>query len=169
MNFQYALPCLVWYLLASCVVIFPIRFDLSDFLCLEFPPLRLLAENRDKWNQLKSQRIGKITTQEARRHQVKQGKACFSVFHWKFMRVWINCTTLILSCGRLCFYMHFNNYFVERIREDMRWRMTSPLSCLLFSSAVSGKSTKSTGVKELDQARTESRSPWIPVEAVLDS
>ena len=122
MNFQYALPCLVWCLLASCVVIFPIRCDLGDFLCLEFPPLRLLAENRDKWNQLKSQRIGKITTQEARRHQVKQGKACFSVFHWKFMRVWINCTTLILSSGRLCFYMHFNNYFVERIREDMRWR-----------------------------------------------
>ena len=62
----------------------------------------------------------------------------------------------------------YRNFDLSNILE--RSIMTSPLRCLLFSFAVSGKSTKSTvKVKELDQASTESRSPWIPVEAVLDS
>ena len=61
----------------------------------------------------------------------------------------------------------YRNFDLSNILE--RSIMTSPLSCLLFSFAVSGKSTKSTGVKEMAQASTESRSPWIPVETALDS
>ena len=44
---KYALPCLAWYLLASCVVIFPIRCDLSDFLHPEFP-LIILSPRRGR-------------------------------------------------------------------------------------------------------------------------
>ena len=61
----------------------------------------------------------------------------------------------------------YRNFGLSNILETSI--MTSPLSCLLFSFTVSGKSTKSTGVKGMDQASTESRSPWIPVETALDS
>ena len=43
-----------WFLLASCVVIFPIRCDVSDFLYLEFISTNKLKEvkTRDKGNRL---------------------------------------------------------------------------------------------------------------------
>ena len=89
MNFQWntlkhALPCFTWCLLASCVVIFPIRCDLSWFHLSRFSANNLSGGNSRQRKSLKSKRIGKITTQEARRYQTKQGKA-----YWKFMRVFI--------------------------------------------------------------------------------
>ena len=42
----------------------------------------------------------------------------------------------------------YRNFDLSNILE--RSIMTNPRSCLFFSFAVSGKSTKSTGVKEMD-------------------
>ena len=50
-----------WFLLASCVVIFPIRCDLSDFLYPEFISTNKLkgVKTRDKGNRLNRNGSGK--------------------------------------------------------------------------------------------------------------
>ena len=50
-----------WFVLASCVVIFPIRCDLSDFLYPEFISTNKLKEvkTRDKGNRLNRNGSGK--------------------------------------------------------------------------------------------------------------